>query len=231
VRPDAGERQTVLVSKLFVLMLLTLAVLAALAMTSIGKAWLFVWAMGAGIGPVLILRWFWWRVNAWSEITALASSLLVAFGFEVAAAMQSGCDYRLFETPLQIGGLALGTHHKALVLVPVSIVCWLAVTFLTRPVEKRRLAEFVRLVRPGGSWGPVAAETADVKHDGLGPGTVLAWLSGVALVYGLTFGIGQLLLGSRGAGWGLLGLAGLGGVGVARELGLFRSRPRRRRED
>ncbi len=218
VKPGAGEKETVLVSKLCVAGLMALAVLVALSLTSIGKAWLFVWAMGAGIGPVLILRWFWWRLNAWSEITALASSVVVAAGFEIASAIQSGADYRLFSTPLEIAGTSLGTHHKALVLVPVTVISWLIATFATRPVESERLEAFVRRVRPGGWWGPVAAATADVRHDGLGPRTVRAWLSGVALVYGLTFGIGQVLIGDPVKGAVLLALAGLGGFGVSREL-------------
>lgn len=218
LRRDAGDRETVLVSKLCVAALLALAVLVALALTSIGKAWLFVWAMGAGIGPVLILRWFWWRINAWSEIAALASSVIVATAFEAAAAVQSGADYRLFSTPLTVGGYSLGTHHKALILVPVSILCWVTVTFLTRPVEAGRLRAFVTKVRPGGRWGPVAADLPDLRHDGLGRRTLGLWAAGVALVYGLTFGLGQLLVGSPAKGMLLLAAAAVGAAVTAREL-------------
>jgi len=218
LRRDAGARETVLVSKLCVAALLALAVLVALALTSIGKAWLFVWAMGAGIGPVLILRWFWWRINAWSEIAALASSVLVATAFEVAAAVQAGADYRLFSTPLTVDGYVLGTHHKALILVPVSILCWVTVTFLTRPVEPGRLRAFVTKVRPGGRWGAVAADLPDLRHDGLGRRTLGLWAAGVALVYGLTFGIGQLLVGSPTKGALLLAAAAVGAAVTAREL-------------
>ncbi|HPF35423.1 MAG TPA: Na+:solute symporter [Candidatus Krumholzibacteria bacterium] len=217
-RRGAGDRETVLVSKVCVATLLAAAVLVALALTSIGKAWLFVWAMGAGIGPVLILRWFWWRINAWSEIAALASSVVVAVGFEVAAAVQAGPEYRLFSTPLTVGGFALATHHKALILVPVSVISWVTITFLTRPADPARLREFVTRVRPGGWWGPVAASLPDLRHDGLGRRTLGLWAAGVALVYGLTFGIGQLLIGSPLKGALLLAAAAAGAVVTAREL-------------
>ena len=218
LRRDASDRETVLVSKVCVMILLGLAVLVALALTSIGKAWLFVWAMGAGIGPVLILRWFWWRINAWSEIAALGSSVLAALAFEITAAIQTGADYRLFSTPVTLGDMALGTHHKALILVPFTIVVWVTVTFMTRPVQQEQLEMFVRRVRPGGWWHPVTKDWTGFRHDGLGPRTLLLWVSGVALVYGLTFGIGQMLLGDPRRGVLLLSAAGAGAVVVAMEL-------------
>ncbi len=217
LRPEAGERETVLAAKVCVAVLLGLAVWVALSLTSIGKAWLFVWAMGAGIGPVLILRWFWWRLNAWSEIAALATSVVVAAAFEVVAKIQSGAEYALFATPVRLGDLALETHHKALVLVPVTVIVWVAATFLTRPVDKDRLRAFHRKVRPGGAWGPVAGPDAPAG-DGLGVAVAWPWLGGVALVYGLTFGVGKWLLAGPGAAWPLLALALAGGLVVAREL-------------
>lgn len=215
LRPRAGERETLLASKLCVLAMMLLAVLIAFSLQSIGRAWLFVWAMGAGIGPVLILRWFWWRINAWSEISALATSVVVAVGFEIVAAVQAGADYELFATAPRIAGVALQTHHKALILVPLTIAVWVAVTLSTRPVEAGRLREFYRRVRPGGAWGPVASALPDVRPDGLSRRTAAGWAGGVALVYGLTFGAGKLVLGETAAGAWLLALALAGGVAVA----------------
>ncbi|MBU0741879.1 Na+:solute symporter [bacterium] len=218
LRRDAGEREAVLVAKICVAVLMSLAVMVALALTSIGKAWLFVWAMGAGIGPVLILRWFWWRINAWSEIAALASSVVVAVGFELVAWLQNGSAYALFATPARIGGMALETHHKALVLAPVSVICWLTVTLLTRPVAMDRLRAFHARVGPGGIWGPVAAGRPAATGTGLAWGTLRPWAAGVAMTYGLTFGLGKALLGDWTAALVLLGMAVAGGAVVAREL-------------
>jgi len=218
LRPQATEKEAVAVAKISVALMMVCAVIVAFSLTSIGRAWLFVWAMGAGIGPVLILRWFWWRINAWSEIAALATSLVLAVGFEVVAAVQSGTGYELFATPVRVAGTALDTHHKALILVPVTIVVWLVVTLTTRPVDRQRLAAFHRRVRPGGAWGPVAAAAPDVVSDGLGWHVLLAWAGGCTGVFGLLFGLGKLLLGEPAAAAVLLGLAVAGGAVVAREL-------------
>ncbi len=212
LRRDAGDKETVLAAKLCVLMMMVCAVVVAFALSSIGKAWLFVWAMGAGIGPVLILRWFWWRINAWSEIAALASSVTLALGFEIVAAIQSGSQYRLFATPVRIGDMALETHHKAMILVPVTIIVWVVVTLLTQPVRQDRLRSFYRLVRPGGWWGQVARLEPDVVRDGLGWQVVRLWLAGCAGVFGLLFGSGRLILGEPGQGMVLLGVALLAGI-------------------
>jgi SSS family transporter len=218
LRPDAGERETVLAAKICVAAIMACAVVVAFKLTSIGRAWLFVWAMGAGIGPVLILRWFWWRVNAWSEIAALAASVLLAVGFEVAAAVQSGAAYVLFATPLRIGDVTLAVHHKALLLVPVTLAVWVTVTLRTRPASHERLDAFYRRVRPGGWWGPVAAGAPEIVSDGAARGRLLVWAAGCAAVYGLIFGLGRLVLGEPGAAVGLLAVALAGGAVVAREL-------------
>ena len=217
-RPQASEKETVLAAKVCVALMMVFAVIVAFSLTSIGRAWLFVWAMGAGIGPVLVLRWFWWRINAWSEIAALATSVLIAFGFEITAAIQTGTDYELFATPATIAGVALQTHHKALILVPLTILAWVTVTFLTRPVAGSRLDTFYRKVRPGGFWGPVATANPDVVCDGLTWARIGVWAAGCAAVFGVLFGLGKLVLGQAGQAWPLLLLAIAGGVVVAREL-------------
>jgi Na+/proline symporter len=217
-RPRATEKEAVVAAKICVFLMMTCSVLVAFWLTSIGRAWLFVWAMGAGIGPVLILRWFWWRINAWSEIAALASSVTLAIAFEVTAAVQSGGDYELFATPVRVGEMALQTHHKALILVPVTIVVWLAVTLATRPVASERLASFYRKVRPGGFWGPVARAHPEVRCDGFRWSRLGVWAVGSAGVYGFLFGLGKLVLGDTAAAVPLFGLALLGAAVVAREL-------------
>ncbi len=224
LRPEASEKESVLAAKVCVLLMMSLAVWVAFSLTSIGRAWLFVWAMGAGIGPVLILRWFWWRINAWSEISALVTSLLIAGGFELVAALQSGPAYRLFATSPVVAGVALQTHHKALILVPVTLAVWITVTLLTRPVPTGRLVDFYRRVRPGGCWGPVAAACPEVRSDGLSWRRILVWLAGSAATYGLIFGLGKLVLGEGRSAVLPLAVAVAGAVLVIRE---FR-RPRER---
>ncbi|MBU8870753.1 MAG: Na+:solute symporter [Gemmatimonadales bacterium] len=218
VRPDASEKEVVLVAKLCVFFMMVFAVIVAFSLSSIGKAWLFVWAMGAGIGPVLILRWFWWRINAWSEIAALAASVFLALAFEITAAVQSGAGYSLFSTPVTIRGFPLETHHKALILVPVTILVWVTATFLTHPVCSDRLASFYRRVRPGGWWGPVSRDLPEVISDGLSWSVLRVWAAGSAGVFGLIFGAGKLILGDCITATGLFGLAIVCAGVVAREM-------------
>jgi Na+/proline symporter len=228
IRPEASERETVWVAKLCLVLMMTCAMIVAFQLQSIGKAWLFVWAMGAGIGPVLVLRWFWWRINAWSEIAALASSLIIAFGFEIVAAVQcarSGTEYTLFATPVVYRGFALGPHHKALLLVPISILVWVTVTLRTRPAQMERLEAFYRRVRPGGFWGPVARRCADVRSDGISARRLGVWVVGCAGVYGFLFGLGRIVLGEPERAWPLFLAAAVAAVILGREFARKEAEP------
>jgi len=213
LNPAATEPQLVRASRWATLVLMGMAALLSLFMTSIEKAWIFVWAMGSGIGAVLILRWFWWRINAWSELSALLASIAMAFGFEILAFAQSAPGaYKLFATAPVLFGVTLTTTHKALILVPVTIVIWLTVTLLTPAEDLEHLRRFYRRTRPGGWWGPVKAGLPAGERHGMGLWRGLAaWAGGVGLVYGMTFGIGQLLLLRPGLGLGLLALGAAGG--------------------
>ena len=102
-KPNESETHYVIVSKIFTGILMVMAAFTAMKMQSISKAWEFIFSMGAGIGLVLILRWFWWRINAWSEIVALATSMIVTISLEILAAIQTislGNEYILFGTCL-----------------------------------------------------------------------------------------------------------------------------------
>jgi SSS family transporter len=193
VRPEASERHYVLVSKLVILVLAVIAGVVALFIDSITGAWEFVWAMGAGVGAVLILRWFWWRINAWSEISALATSLVLAIGLHLVG---------------WIWDLEVALYHKALIVVGGSALVWIPVTLWTRPEPPEVIAAFCRRVRPGG-WWPVAS-----ANSGLSRRVLLAWIGGVAVIYGGLFSVGALVLGQlTGLIWGApLVLAGSLGV-------------------
>lgn len=185
-RRAAPERHYLLVARLATAGLMALAALASFGMGSISAAWELVWSLGAGLGPVLILRWFWWRVNAWSELVALAASLAFALLLS------------LWDLPV---------HVKALILVPGSIACWLPVTLLTRPVSKAHLAAFYHRVRPGGRWRPALDDAAPAADPVLTRWTLLDFSAGVMAVYGLGFGLGSLLVGRPRVGVTLVTLA------------------------
>jgi len=211
IKPDASERQYLWVSRLATALMMLGGGLTATYMGSIARAWEFIWAMGAGIGPVLVLRWFWWRISAWSEIAALASSMVVTIVLEVVASvqtLQAGLPYTLFGRAPVIMGVPLAVQHKALIIVPVSILTWLTVTLLTRPEPEEKLKAFYQRVHPGGFWPPAWKQT----WGGTPLRThLINWALGVVLIYGATFGIGSMIFHSFRLGVVLVILAAAAG--------------------
>jgi Na+/proline symporter len=176
LRTDASEQHYVWISRAMTLVLMVLGGIVTLYLESIRQAWEFVLESGAGIGLVLILRWYWWRVNAWSEISAMIAA---AVGY---AAVKT------FTT--------LVFPYTLISVVAWTTVCWLVVTFLTPPEPDDRLVEFYRRTRPDGpGWKAFAARMGE-SAPGPIAGLVLDWIAGVVLIYATLFGVGHLLLGS-----------------------------------
>ena len=211
-KPNESERHYVLVGKIMTVILMILAAFTALKMQSISKAWEFIFAMGAGIGLVLILRWFWWRVNAWSEITALATSIVITISFEIIAYFQTinnNLEYSLFGYAPSIFGMSLQVHHKLMIIVPIAIIAWVTVTFFTEPEPMTKLESFYKRVQPGGWWGPVTS-SFDHTLQPVTKGIFILWLAGVMMIYGFTFGIGNLIFQNYSSSVILFGFAGIG---------------------
>ena len=211
-KPNETERHYVLVGKIMTVILMILAAFTALKMQSISKAWEFIFAMGAGIGLVLILRWFWWRVNAWSEITALATSIVITISFEIIAYFQTinnNLEYSLFGSAPSIFGMSLQVHHKLMIIVPIAIIAWVTVTFFTEPEPMTKLESFYKRVQPGGWWGPVTS-SFDHTLQPVTKGIFILWLAGVMMIYGFTFGIGNLIFQNYSSSVILFGFAGIG---------------------
>jgi Na+/proline symporter len=188
VRRAAAERELVVVSRLTTILLMILSLGAMAILPTISTAWEFVVEAGAGLGLVLILRWYWWRVSAWSEIAAMI------------AALAAYAANRFF--------VRVPFPESLLPIVTVTTLAWLVVTFLTAPTEAERLRVFFRRVRPGGpGWGPLAREMPEVARDsGLGR-LALDWLLGVVAIYSVLFAIGRLLFGELFLGTAFLVVA------------------------
>ena len=211
-KPDESERHYVIVSKVITVILMILAAFTALKMQSISKAWAFIFSMGAGIGLVLILRWFWWRINAWSEITALSTSIVITILLETLAWWQvsvEGGSYSLFGTEPVLFGVQIQVHHKLIIIVPLAILSWLIATFITKPEPTEHLRKFYEKVQPGGWWGPI---TNNFNHtlQPVSEGILVQWVAGIMMIYGFTFGIGNLLFMQYGNSVLLLGCAFIG---------------------
>ena len=211
-RPNESETHYVLVSKILTVVLMIFAAFTAMKMQSISKAWEFIFSMGAGIGLVLILRWFWWRINAWSEITALATSMIVTIFLEILAYNQTildGKNYILFGSAPILFGITLQVHHKLIIIVPIAILAWLSVTFLTKPEPIKTLESFYKRVQPGGWWGPIN-ENFNHELQPVSKGFFILWISGIMMIYGFTFGIGNLIFHNYGNAIVLFGIASIG---------------------
>lgn len=196
----ASEKHYVFISRLTSVVLMLVAAEIAFVSDSISGLFQFLLSFTAGIGLVLILRWFWWRVNAWSELSAMLASGVIASVLYLVK-MKYGAE----------GTLWLSSQGILLCTVAGSTVVWLAVTFLTPPVPRERLTAFYRSVRPYGFWGRVAAEGGVERPGGL-PRMLLNWLAGSVMVLAATFAIGKFLLASPKEGFiyltaALVGLA------------------------
>jgi solute:Na+ symporter, SSS family len=199
VRPDTPERHLVTVSRIATLALMVLSLGVTSILETISGAWAFLIEAGAGLGLVLILRWFWWRINAWSEIAAMVVPLVV-YGW-----LHFATEVRFPETLYYI--------------VAVTTAAWIVVTFATKPTDAETLARFYRRVHPGGAgWRIVAGMVPDVKGDS-GYGRLLRdWLCGTILVYSVLFGVGHILLLRTGQGLLCLAVAGVAAWIIWRDL-------------
>ncbi|HXI32641.1 MAG TPA: sodium:solute symporter family protein [Gemmatimonadales bacterium] len=205
VRRDAGEAYYVRASQLATVLLTLISAVVTFYMGSIGGAWKVLIVTGAGTGGVLLLRWYWWRINAWSEVSAMAAAFVVSVLLQLAFGYDS-------DKPLDFAWMMIIT-------VGITTVVWLAVTYLTAPEPNETLVAFYRRTRPSrAGWARVAALAPDVKAASGGLSNLLDWIAGCTLVYGALFGVGKLLLGDTTPGLLLLALAALGGFVIYRDL-------------
>ena len=172
-KPNATQKQYVMVSRLVTVVLTMIALVVSLFVTSIKDAWTFIIECGAGLGLVLILRWYWWRINAWSEIAATIAPFL----FYAVAHFIIGWEFpnSFFFT---LGG---------------TTISWMLVTFLTAPSESATLQAFYDKVCPDGAWGPFRGDAG----SGAGRMGLIAiiWLAAISFAYSFLFLIGQLIFG------------------------------------
>ena len=181
------EKHYVRVSQAMTMLLMVLSAVVTFFMDSIADAWKFMIAIGAGTGLVYLLRWFWWRINAWSEVSAMGAAFVTSVTLQVKFHFSQS-------EPKQFAWIVLIT-------VAVTTVVWLTVTLTTRPEREEVLLAFYRRVRPSPAlWGPIARKAADVspRRDGLF--NLLDWLSGVLMIYAFLFGVGRIIFGQLLAG-------------------------------
>jgi len=207
MQPGKPERHYVSASKVATAVLAVLGAGVSLVMTSVAGAWALLLGVGAGTGAVYLLRWYWWRINAWSEVSAMTAAAVTT------AVLQIKIHG---EALIQFSGTSSEVFAKTLLLtIVVTSVVWITVTFMTDPEPQTKLLEFYKRVRPGfAGWKPIAALAPEINpvHDVLY--NLMDWLLGCLMVYMAMFGIGELLLGTAGTGLIFLVVAAAAGYGI-----------------
>jgi SSS family transporter len=194
LRPQASERHHLAIAKLLTWVLAAAGIIVAWLNQSIGASFTWILNLTAGIGPVYLLRWCWWRINPWSEIAAMSASLPVLL---------------VRSRVLSWLGAPQGLLVDLLFMVACTALVWVPATLLTQPVDRATLKQFYAKVRPPGWWRHVAVAAS--PRDGTGWRLPLvAWLVGSMALLATTIGPIQLLIGPRlpGACWSAVGLAG-----------------------
>ena len=175
IKRNSDESHYVLSSRIVTIILMLFSIVVTLFITRISGAWEFIIECGAGVGLVLILRWFWWRINAWSEISAMIAPFLI---FPILKNVGILFPYSLF------------------IIVPGTTVIWLIVTFLTKPTSDEVLISFYKKIHPGGvMWKKISSKLPEVESDSGFLMQFINWIFGVILVYSFLFGTGKLLFG------------------------------------
>jgi Na+/proline symporter len=207
ITKDGSERHYVIISQVVTIILMIASIIVTFYLDSIGGAWKILLVTGAGTGTVLLLRWFWWRINAWSEVSAMIAAAACSIFLQLVYKMDS-------DQPRDFAYLMLIT-------VGFTTVVWVAVTLFTPAEPMEKLVHFYRKVRPDGpGWKPVAAR-AGIAETNLGGGLgvqFLNWFVGCVLIYAFLFGLGYLILGPVWKGVLLLAVGVAAWVLISRNL-------------
>jgi solute:Na+ symporter, SSS family len=199
VKRDGDQAHYVAASRVATVMLMLVSAVITSYLGSIAFAWKLLLVTGAGTGGVLLLRWYWWRINAWSEVSSMIAAAVVSL------ALQLGWHWDS-DKPQDFAWLMMVT-------VAITTAVWLMVTLATSPEPREVLVAFYRRTRPpGAGWRSIAALAPEVKTAQDGWKNLTDWIAGCMLIYGVLFGTGKLLLHETGPGVALLAM---GGVGIA----------------
>jgi Na+/proline symporter len=188
-RREGDEKYYVRVSRITTIVVMMLSLLVTSKLDRISDAWAFILECSAGVGLVLILRWFWWRISAWTEISAMVAPFII---------------YPFIKPRVEF-------PYTLFFIVGWSTVVWLAATFLTPPTDERTLLAFYERIHPGGRlWKPIAEKLPHVEGDRGYGHLFIDWAAGCILVSSSLFGIGKIILGKTMTGITFLVLAAAG---------------------
>jgi solute:Na+ symporter, SSS family len=196
INRDGDDKHYVLISRLATVLLVIASAGISVLLSDIRSGWQVVLEVGAGTGGVYLLRWYWWRINAWSEISAMATALVVTIGLRWAEPF-SGTNPVVFA-------------KTALTTTLITSLLWLVVTYMTKAEPAAVLLKFYRSVRPQiTGWQPVASLAPEVPPTRDLGSNLLSWVLGCLMVYLALFGLGHVLIGPLWEGVGLLAISAI----------------------
>jgi len=203
VKAEASEKHYVLVARLMTAVLMLIAAGLTFVLESASRGFTLLLSIGAGTGLLYLLRWYWWRVNAWAEVAAMGGSFTTAVIFEI----------------IRRTGTPIADHVSLLATVGVTSVVWIAAAFLGPKTDRATLVNFYKLVRPAGpGWKLVQAEAGVGPSPDSLPQAMLGWMLGCAFVYSALFGSGSFLYGNMAQGAVFSVVFVLSGFGVLKVL-------------
>ena len=183
LRPGLEERQYVFMGRVVTALLMLVAALLTYVLDTARESFELLLSIGAGTGLLYLLRWFWWRVNAWSEVSAMVASFAVSLGLFIA----------------RKNGFEMASHVALIWTVAITTLVWITVTLATAPADRSRLLEFYRLVRPSGpGWESIRRESGLPPSTDSMANSVLGWVLGCLFVYSALFGTGSYIYGRTG---------------------------------
>jgi len=215
LRRGATERHYIRVSQIVTLLLVVATGYVSAHLVSIRSGWQVVLQLGAGTGSVYLLRWYWWRINAWSEISCMLTALTVTLALH-----WQWLAMTVLGRPEVFSGSGTVVFAKtALTSTAITTVVWVIVTFLTKPEPESILTSFYRKVRPQiTGWRPIAALAPEITetHD-LGR-NLWCWVLGTVMTYCALFGVGKMLLFHYAMGAAMLVVGAISAWLISREL-------------
>ena len=194
IKPNASEKELVMMGRIFTVISIILGAGLGLVLTSAGQAFNLLLMIGAGTGLIYILRWFWWRINAYTEIVAMISSLIIA-GY------------------MNFGGLEIPGWLKIVYGAGITTIVWIIATYVTPPDDDETLQNFVNKINPGGpGWKKYSSSVTSKTWEV--PKGILSMVLGCFSVYGLLLGVGQLIYGNFYPGVLICGFGLIASIGL-----------------
>ena len=208
LRPRASEQHYVLAGRIVTVLLYLCASATVYLLDTAKDAFDIILQVGAGTGLLYLVRWFWWRVNAWSEIVAMISSFLTSIALLVLAR----------------NGVAFSTHAALVITVVVTTICWLIAAFAAPQTDREVLNAFYRKVRPAGpGWAPIRAEAGPLDGPAAPeniPLALLGWAVGSVAIWSSLFAVGNVLYGRTGPALALTAVFVVSGIALMRIAGI-----------